>query len=52
MATAKFRFDFEKLKTYQQAFRLNREIFKISLKFSRLCNHLLAVNCDEHRYQY
>lgn len=42
MATAKFRFDFEKLETYQQAFRLNREIFKISLKFPRLLQSSLG----------
>lgn len=42
MATTKFRFDFERLETYQQAFRLNREIFKISLKFRRLLQSSLG----------
>lgn len=42
MATAKFRFDFERLETYQQAFRSNREIFKISLKFRRLLQSSLG----------
>jgi four helix bundle protein len=36
MAAAKFRFDFEELESYQKAFRWNREIFRRSLKFSRL----------------
>ena len=36
MASAKFRFDFERLEIYQQAFRLNREVFRRSLKFRRL----------------
>ena len=42
MATEKFRFDFEKLETYQQAFRFNREIFKRSLKFYRLLQSSLG----------
>ncbi len=36
MASTKFRFDFERLETYQKAFRLNCEVFRQSLKFPRL----------------
>lgn len=36
MATATFRFDFENLESYQKAFRWNRDVFRRSLKFSRL----------------
>jgi four helix bundle protein len=36
MATAKFRFDFEDLESYQKAFRWNRDVFRRSLKFKRL----------------
>ncbi len=42
MAASKFRFDFEMLETYQQAFRFNREIFKRSLKFQRLLQSSLG----------
>ena len=42
MATAKFRFDFEELESYQKAFRLNRELFRRSLKFRRLLQSSLG----------
>ncbi len=42
MPAAKFRFDFEKLETYKQAFRLNREVFTSSLKFRRLLQSSLG----------
>lgn len=35
MVATSFRFDFERLETYQQAFRLNREVFRRSLKFRK-----------------